>query len=163
MIEQQPHTLDISGEGSFAVGSCSHPECGWELRGFRTSIENVFRDYHEEGSDLVLPPRVPVPPVPEHEYLQAVEMLILHHLVAHVQDGNERALFSALGLAYARAIWISQNNVDMTQPGWIGAPDSFVSVMVSKVKSLSSRQRNKLRHPQRKRADQQRILEGENT
>lgn len=163
MTEQQAHKLDIEGEGAFAMGYCANSECGWEMRGYHANIQSVFDDYHEEGSDLVLPPAVPVPPVPKHEYLQAVEALIIRQLVAHVQDGNEKALFVAYGLANARAIWISQNNVDMTQPGWIGAPDSFLSVMVAKVKVLSSRQRNKLRHPSRKRADQQRLLESENS
>lgn len=163
MSEQQAHTLDIEGEGSFAMGYCSNSECGWEMRGFRANIQSVFDDYHEEGSDLVLPPKVPVPPVPEHEYLQGIERLLVQHLVSHVQDGNGKALFVAFGLAQARAVWISQNDVDTTKPGWIGAPDSFLAVMTAKVKALSARQRNKLRHPSRKRADQQRILEGENS
>lgn len=163
MTEQQAHTLDISGDGAFAMGYCTNSECGWEMRGFRANIQGVFDDYHEEGSDLVLPPKVPVPPVPEHEYLQAVERMIIHHLVAYAQDDNTKALFVAFGLANARAVWLAQNNTDMTQPGWIGAPDSFISVMTSKVKALSARQRNKLRHPSRKREDQQRILERENS
>lgn len=158
---QPEHLLDASGEGFFSVGTCTG--CTWEMKGHRNDIEKVFEAYHEqaEGLPVEMPPRVPLPPLTGDAYVGLLEHSIIATLAGAVRSGakpDNTLVTLAVGLAWARTIYIAEGEPTWAREHGMG-PRNYVATMMAKIKSLSPRQQEKLRHPATDRHAQQEILE----
>jgi hypothetical protein len=159
------HLLVASGEGHFSVGACTG--CSWELKGHRGDIERVYEDFHSQTPDnpVEMPPLVPLPAMTGDEFVDALERQIISILSSALVKPSEgrtvddALLMLAMGIATARATYIQRGEPEWAS--WHGmGPHSYVALMTSKIRTLSPRRREKLRHPAITRRAQQDLLEG---
>jgi hypothetical protein len=152
VFEPPVHVLDLHGEGHFSKGSCTG--CPWSFKGHADEIRRLWSEYHPGGGAHVIElPRPVVVPMPhERQDIQLLEQRIIVLLTHHVDFNRSGAIFVAAGVAQARALMIGSNDE--------GARE-YVSLLMARIAHISPRQREKLRHPSRDRAEQQRILDGE--
>jgi hypothetical protein len=148
--EQPVHTLDLHGEGFFSRGSCTG--CAWSSRGHAEDIRRRWDEYHPGGGAQVieLPRRVVVPPPHESPDVQLLEQRIIVLLTHKIDFKRQEALLVAAGVAQARSLLLKESS---------GVAEEYVSILMARIAHLSRRQREKLRHPTRTRAEQQKILE----
>lgn len=142
------HVLDLIGTGFFSSAKCTG--CDWAMKGHADETRRVWSTYHADGNVTPIPGRVELPPVPENPVVAAIERRIIQLLAHRVDFDSKHGLYAALGHAEARAIVLDEP---------MSGASPFVSNMMARVASLSKRQREKLRHPSRNRAEMQRILE----
>lgn len=112
------------------------------------------------------PTRVEVPAPTGVPYADELERMIIH-LVSHYANAEGKdgtaSLFTALGIAHSRRAYLKWLSSETGEPITEDSDGpTYISIMTARVGSLSKRQRAKLTHPQRDRAAQQRILDGEN-
>jgi hypothetical protein len=150
--DEPVHVLDLNGSGHFSKGTCTG--CRWASTGHADDIRRRWEEYHPDGGARVieLPSRVAVPPPHERLDVQLFEQRIIV-LLTHVIDfKRDNALYVAAGVAQARELAIGGDD---------GRAREYVSLLMGRIAHLSRRQREKLRHPSRNRAEQQQILDGE--
>lgn len=117
----------------------------------------------EPSGEAVEPPRRVVIPQPTGDpYLSELERQIIALLVDHVRVKSQHSLLVALGLAHARRIYIKRGGwTEQEKTEFLDGP-TYIANLTARINNLHPRQQAKLRHPQRDRKAQQRILEGEN-
>lgn len=145
------HVLDLQGTGFFSRGSCTG--CVWSMKGHADEITRVWERYHEFEEPLSVPARVVVPAPLDEGFSDSLERRIIVLLTHRIDFQRPQALYVALGLAEARSYWLRETDRDP------GDPQDYVSTLMGRIAVLSKRQREKLRHPTRTRAEQQAILE----
>jgi hypothetical protein len=91
-------------------------------------------------------------------FLDSVEIAILRCLTECIEHERDLMLHQAIGLAWARALYLRAQGRPETE---IRHHGKFIADATIVIRKLSSRQRAKLLHPTSTRADAQRLLDGE--
>lgn len=90
-------------------------------------------------------------------FLDSVEMAILRNLAESIDFEREGPLHQAVGLAMARTLYLrAQGDAEAE----VRHPGRFVASAMIVLRKMSDRQRGKLRHPARNRAEMQTLLDG---
>lgn len=161
------HLIQIDGTGFFSRGTCTG--CDWTDKGHPAELKSVWSLYHGGRIFDEPPRRVEIPPPSSDAYMAELERQIIFMLCHHVKfyaSGERSSLFTAMGLAHARWVYVRQG---VANGGWSQEEGSafmdgptYVSTLVARIAHLHPRQQEKLRHPARDRREQQTLLEGGN-
>lgn len=151
------HVLVPNGTGFFSRGTCTG--CDWQFKGHADEVARVWAKYHEDADGVVpLPTRAAMPPVVGDPLVDRVDRRIIELLTIHVDFKRLDALHVAQGLAEARRFQLNLMG-RAQEPEVVSLPPEYIALLTGRIAHLSARQREKLRHPQCQRAQQQKILE----
>lgn len=157
------HVLHIDGTGFFSKATCTG--CDWDDKGHPIELKSSWVLYHGGRTFDDPPTRVDIPPPSGDAYMSELERQIIFTICHHVKffaSGERSSLFTAMGLAHARWVYIRQGGWTQEEKSAFLDGPSYVSNLVARIAHMHPRQQDKLRHPARDRREQQILLEGGN-